>query len=112
MTKEFNLQDEVLRLVSEARDVHLDRAKAAYIRRVETHLETFTQQLLVGATGPYDKAYPELEQWALARCTDIAMDVSSALATLMARELASHKGASPVVPVAGENEQAESRAGE
>lgn len=112
MTKEFNLQDEVQRLVNEAHDVHLDRAKAAYIRQIETHLEAFTRQVLIAATGPYDKAYPEIEQWALAHCTDIALDVSSALATLMRRELAALTVARPVLPSSPGDEQAESKVGE
>ncbi len=84
---EFNILTEVERLVGESREGHLARAKASYIRRIQTAAEVWLTQVLVTGTTPFDKDYPEIEAWAMARSVDIALNVSEALARLMQREL-------------------------
>ncbi len=84
---EFNLLAEAERLAAQSREEHLSRAKLGYISRVRIVVESTVMQALLAASGPYDKMYPEIEMWALARHTDLAGDVAGALAALMEREL-------------------------
>ena len=86
-SSEFSLLAEAERLALQSRDAHLSQAKLGYIHRVQVVVESVFMQSLIAASGPYDKLYPEIEAWALARHTDVAGDVAGALAALMEREL-------------------------
>jgi hypothetical protein len=78
---------EVEKLIEQDREVRLAAAKRAYIRSIEVRMEPIVQQLLVGLTGPYDKAYPEIDAHVQARAVDLSIQFSQALGTVLEREL-------------------------
>ena len=90
------LLEEATRLVARTREEHLVEAKESYVRRVQTVVESWLPNALIGSTGPFDVLYPELEAWAKARSLDVSMQMGELVALLMRKELLS---GAPLPPV-------------